>query len=446
MDFTYELEKLDGGDRSPDLIKQIIDKHEGRAKKIKAFYERYKTDDVPIFKRTTDDPMEINNQLNNDFFSEIIDVRTGYFSGNEVSYIVNDEARTAWNDFRLRNRLADLDSETTKHAGIGGYSARLLYVDEDGKERVTVVPAWESVLISDKGIDEPKFGLHYYTVQTDKEKSEARAELFEADKSTEFRGDSFETLKFHEEKKHVFSICPMWGYMNNDELQGEAEKVLPLIDGYDRVTSDVNSEVEAFRSAYLAFFGVDAPGDDEEEPNTSKSGTFYFREGQNAQFITKVLQTDAIENHLNRLHDNIYLFSKTPNFRDREAGGVPSGISLKYMMQPLENKVVAFERKFVSGNIRMFEILASAWDKKMMPLKPYEIVQKFTRNFPKDMLYEAQVQKELKGLVTEETRLALFSGVQDAAEEVKALEVQENNIMKKLQEEQELINKKLGDE
>lgn len=442
MDFTYELEQLDQGNRSPDLIKQIIGKQQPRWKEIKSFYERYRAKEVPIFNRVTDDPMSINNQVNNDLFSEIIDVRNGYFAGNEVSYIVNAEAEKEWQDFKQRNRIADLDSETTKHAGIAGYSTRLLYVDEEGKERVAILPAWETALIGANGIDEPKYGLRCYTVQIDKDKTEVRVELYEASKFTEYRGDSIETLTKFGESAHVFDICPMWGYMNNEELQGEAEKVIPLIDAYDRVMSDVNSEIEAFRSAYLAFFGVEQP-DDDETTSFAESGTFYFGEGQSAQFITKVLQTEAIEAHLNRLHENIYLFTKTPNFRSREQATAPSGIALKHMMQPLENKTVSFERKFTSGNIRMFEILATSWAKRRITLKPYEVEQKYTRNFPKDMLYEAQVQAQLKGLVTEETRLALFPGVQDIALEVKALATQEENIMKQMQDEQDHIDKQL---
>lgn len=447
MDFVYELEQLEKGDRTPKLIQRIIEKHKNRSAEIKSMYERYMAskNGVPIFKRPVSNPMNINNTLNNDFFSEIIDIRTGYFAGNEVAYIVNKEAETAWREFVQMNRLADLDSETTKHAGIGGYATRLLYIDKESKkDRIAMIPAWETVLLGDKGIDEPKYGLHYYIVQTGDNEYEQRAELFEAKKSTLYIGGNVETLKFEKEVTHVYDICPMWGYMNNDELQGEAEKVIPLIDGYDNVISDVNSEIEAFRSAYLAFFGVVAPNEDEED-SFSENGTIYFDEGQDGKFITKVLQTDAIEAHLDRLHDNIYLFTKTPNFKSKEVATAPSGIALKHMMQPLENKTVSFERKFVSSNIRMFEILASSFGKRNVTLKPYEVEQKFTRNAPKDMLYEAQVQTELKGNVPEIIRLSLFPGIQDAAQALADLEAEQVDPIKQFDEEQKKVDEKLGD-
>lgn len=447
MDFVYELEQLEKGDRSAGLILKIIEKHKNRSQEIKTMYERYKAskDGVPIFTRPVSNPMNISNALNNDFFSEIIDIRTGYFAGNEINYIVNKEAETAWREFAQRNRLADIDSETTKHAGIGGYATRLLYIDsESKKDRIAMLPAWETVLLGDKGIDEPKFGLHYYTVQTGPNEYEKRAELYEANKSTTYSGETFETLKQTETKEHVYTICPMWAYMNNDELQGEAEKVIPLIDGYDNVMSDVNSEIEAFRSAYLAFFGVTAPEPDDED-SFKENGTFYFEDGQDGKFLTKVLQTEAIEAHLDRLQDNIYLFTKTPNFKSKEVATAPSGIALKHMMQPLENKTVSFERKFVSSNIRMFEILASSFEKRRVTLKPYEVEQKFTRNTPKDMLYEAQVQTELKGNVPEVVRLSIFPGIQDAAQTLKELEAEQVDPLKQFEEEQKKVDEKLGD-
>lgn len=449
IDYTYELEQLDKGNRSSKLILSIINKNKARAEQIKKFYERYRAsvNGVPILTRNVEDPMAINNRINNDFFSEIIDIRTGYFAGNEISYIVNPEAETEWKEFRERNRLADIDSETTKHAGIAGFSTRLLYIDkETAKERIAILPAWQTILLGENGIDEARYGIRFYEMQIEESKVIARVELYEAGKWTEYQGDSLETIKQIEEHDHVFDLCPMWGYMNNDELQGEAEKVIEEIDAYDRVISDINSEVEAFRSAYLAFFGVAAPNPEEEEESTANPGTFYFEEGQDGKFITKTMQTDAIEAHLDRLHENIYLFTKTPNFRDKKYGSVPSGIALKHMMQPLENKTISFERKFTSANIRMFEILETAWSKKRVTLKPYEVIQKYTRNFPKDMLYEAQVQTELKGNVPELVRLSLFPGIQDPVEALAELEAEQQSIMDKMNAEQEKIDTKLGEE
>ncbi|MGE7880138.1 phage portal protein [Peribacillus muralis] len=427
MDFSFELEQLEQGVRTPELIQKIISKHKERAEKMKLLYERYKTTSVPIFDRTLDDPMEVNNQVNNDFFSEIIDTKVGYFAGSPVSYLTenDDSGDGIIKEFGDRNRLADLDAEATKFAAICGYGARFIYIDTDGKERAANVNPWEAILLGEKGMDEPDYGLRYYKSFNEQGKEQLRVELCESGLITEYRG-SISELKEFKKTNQPFSVCQMYGIMNNEELQGDGEKVLALIDAYDRAISDVNSEIEAFRLAYMAFYGVEAPSP-EDEQSFAKTGTFYFRNdgqggGQKAEFISKSLQDTAIENHLNRLHNNIYRFSQTPDMADEAFAGNSSGVAMKFKILALENKTAGFERKFKSSAIRMFEILQSSWAKRSIQIDPYTIEMKFTRTFPLDLLYEAQASAQLKGLVSEETRLSQLSFVANPAEEVMSME------------------------
>ena len=210
-------------------------------------------------------------------------------------------------------------------------------------------------------------------------------------------------------------MCPVIGYPNNDELRGDAEKVLTLIDAIDRTMSDVNSEIEAFRLAYMAFLGGEI---DEETLNEArKTGAFSIPEGGDIKFITKQLDDAIVENHLNRLHDNIYRFSKTPDLSDQVFGsGNQSGEARKYKLLGLEMKTGFFENKFRSAAKRMFELLAKPWNMKMPSLKfdPLYVWYEFKRNFPKDLLYEAQATRMLKNMVSEQTRLSQLSFVDDA--------------------------------
>lgn len=450
MNFTYELEQLEAGVRTPELIQAIIKKHEPRAEEMKKLYERYKTKSVPIFERPTSDPMEINNKINNDFFSEIIDTKVGYFSGNAVNYVIEGAVNKTLEEFNKRNRIADVDAETTKWAAICGYAARMVYIPagQEGKPgvdvRVVNLFPWETILIGENGIDEADYAVRYYTADIADGKTELRAELYEAGKVTEFRGEGVANLKPYEEGSQdlSFDVCPVFGYMNNEELQGDAEKVLALIDGYDNALSDVNSEIEAFRSAYLAFYGVTAP-DEEEEAQTTKSGTFYFGEGQNGEFITKEIQDGAVENHLNRLHKNIYRFSKTPDLGDENFGGTQTGPAMKYKIMSLENKCASYERKVRSSNIRMFEILASGWGKLTNSFDPYAVEMHFTRNFPEDTEAEARTQALLKGLVPEEFRFSKFPGVDNPKEMATAYKKEQDDIIAQFNKEESIVNEKL---
>jgi SPP1 family phage portal protein len=187
--------------------------------------------------------------------------------------------------------------------------------------------------------------------------------------------------------------------------------------------SDVNSEIEAFRLAYMAFIGGQI---DEETLNEArKTGAFNIPEGGDAKFITKELKDDVVEHHLDRLHDNIYRFSKTPDLSDEAfGGGAQSGEARKYRLLGLEMKTGFFENKFRSASKRMFELLADPWRMKNPGLKfdPLNVWFEFKRNFPRDLLYEAQATQMLKGNVSEQTRLSQLSFIDDAQYEMELME------------------------
>ena len=137
--------------------------------------------ELPIFKRKprfSDDV--INNKINNDFFSEIVDFKTGYFAGEPISYgyskgeeaesvtggeVGIDRATKAITDFVTLNNMFGVDMETTKFASIYGYAGRLFYIDLDCNIRVMPVHGYETIILSSTDISEPEFAVRYYEVQ-----------------------------------------------------------------------------------------------------------------------------------------------------------------------------------------------------------------------------------------------------------------------------------------
>lgn len=424
MDYQYEVDVIRESGITTDLLKRIIEKHSKQAVAMKKLYARYQQVDVPIQKRTLDDPMQVNNRIANDFMGEIVDTKVGFFAGQPITYSYTDDIPTvneAIQEFIKRNRIADLDAEVTKWATIAGYGARMLYIDTDGTPRAVNVPPYEVVLLGTMGIDEPDYALRYYTVETQGEPI-IRAEFYDATTYTTYEGTDGASLQLTlDAQDHGFEKCPLVGYMNNEELQGDAVKVLGEIDAYDRTLSDINSEIEAFRSAYLALYGVMPPREGEDE-SFATAGTLYLQDGQEAKFITKAIQDTVVENHLNRLHANIYRLSGTPDLTSEGFASQSSGIAIRLKMTALENKAATFERKFKSASVRMFEILADYYRVKRIDLDPYKVDMKFTRNLPIDWLYEAQVQAALKGNVPTVERLKLFKGIEDAEAAAEALE------------------------
>ncbi len=435
QDILKQLMALNGQATS-EIIKDLIADHAPKREKVLSLYNRYKTDDLPILNREFEDPGKINRKLNNSFDSEIVDTKVGYFIGNPISYQVDDvqqgseKVDATLADFSLRNSIDDLDSETVKMATICGYGARLLYIDRDGLERVMNVNPWEVILVYDRSINEPQFALRYYDVtikEGKEEKTRTRVEWYDdttvtyylEDDSGDFVLDISEPVN---PQPHLFDLVPVIVFPNNEEQQGDAEKALNLIDAYDRTLSDVNSEIEQFRLAYMAFYGYDP--DEETLARARQTGAFGLdekSEGVGIEFITKTMNDTAIENHLNRLEGNIMRFGKTVNMTDENFSQNLSGVAIRYKLMALETKCITLERKMTAALRQQFRVLATAWAKKGIPADYINIFFQFKRNLPVNLLDEAQTTAQLRGQVSERTRLSQLSFVDDVEWEMEEM-------------------------
>jgi SPP1 family phage portal protein len=170
-DYTDEIIALKSGADLRETILKIIEKHKPHRARLLTNYKRYKTDiaGIPIFSRSFERDVTIDNRVNNDYFSEIVDIKTGYFAGKQAAYSYDkdesnyDEAIEKVSNFLERNRIADINMETTKYCAIGGYSARLLYLDMEAHERVMYIPGHQAILLNEDGnIIETEYAIRYY--------------------------------------------------------------------------------------------------------------------------------------------------------------------------------------------------------------------------------------------------------------------------------------------
>lgn len=426
--YNAEINAIKDNGITPKLLARIIRKHLPNSCYNRKLYKRYQvvSDGVPIFSRQPrfeDGEDAINNKVNNDFFSEIIDFKTGYFSGKPVAYSYSDtmeakedsadagdtlneaeEARDtaakALSDFVTRNNMYDVDMEVTKFATICGYSGRLLYHDTDGNERVMPVAPFETIILSEtEEIAEPTFAVRYYKDKDINDSEYYTVEYYDSEKIRFFTGKSLDTLIEDTGKAldNLYGYCPLQGVANNKELLGDAEKVLTLIDAYDRTVSDTSNEIESFANALMVFENVDIT--DDEIRKAQASGAIQFNTaGMDGKvyYLTKDVSGEMNENHLNRVEENIYRFSKTPNLSD-EAFGTSSGVALKFKLTGLESKCGMFQAKCITANNYMFKCWAYSLSKKQIKIDPLQCVCEYKRNFPLDLLSEAQAAQAMIG-------------------------------------------------
>ncbi|MEK5148777.1 phage portal protein [Psychrobacillus sp. FSL K6-4615] len=429
----------------PLLLQKVIEENKNDRDKRLKFYERYKASigGVPVLTREAVDYEDfetgsikridnmVNNRLNNSFDAEIVDTKVGYMFGHPIGYDVDEKVKDKLirlkdeiESFRLRNNIEDKDSEWGKKSAICGYSARLAYIDLDGKERIINIDPWETIIISPSDYTEPEFAIRYISIDENK----LRVEFYNDTNYYVFETKE-NALVLIEGKLHRFDYCPLFGLPNNEELMADAEKVLSLIDAYDRTISDASNEIEQYRLAYLILKGLGA--DDDTLADLKKSGVIeLFGENDDVKYLTKDINDTMIENHLNRLEENILRFAKSVNFSDESFGGTITGVAMKYKLMSLENKCITMERKFVAALRYQFKVLCSAWSKRGICNNDdyLKVWFSFKRNIPVNLLEEAQSAVMLKTVTSEKTALSTLSIVDDVDYELEQRELERDSI------------------
>lgn len=448
-DFTAEIEYINKKGVDTYIISKIIEKHLPNSIYNKKLYDRYTCvkEGVPIFGRHPrfEDTDAINNRINNDFFSEIVDFKTGYFAGVPIAYSysntqdakdeigesLRDEAHKAISDFITRNNMYDVDMETTKYASICGYSGRLLYLD-DGIERVMPIAPYEAAILSNTDISEPKYAVRYYTTTAIDGTVYYKVAFYGPDSIKHYEGTSYYGLTelVDKEERNMYDTCALQGIANNKELVGDAEKVLELIDTYDRNISDASNDLESFSNAYMVIENLML--DDNDIERAQANGILQVNTGAyngKVYFLTKDMSDTYMSNQLARIEKNIYRFSKTPNLSD-EAFGTASGMALKFKLTGLEAKCGMFQAKMVSAGVYMFKALANSLAKKTIKIEPLQVIMDFSRNFPLDLLSEAQAVGQLisTGVVSKRTAISQLSFVDDPDYELDLIEEEKNDI------------------
>ncbi|RSL28723.1 phage portal protein [Salibacterium salarium] len=93
-----------------------------------------------------------------------MDTAAGYFLGHPIMYNYDGDTQSTADEietFNLRNHVEDADAEWGKMSIICGKSARLAYIDREGKERIKNIDPWQVAFIGDT-IHEPDFSIRYY--------------------------------------------------------------------------------------------------------------------------------------------------------------------------------------------------------------------------------------------------------------------------------------------
>ena len=457
IDGRFNTEQ-DGTQRiSVSFLNKLIDTH---TRKIAPKYRKYQNlyeGNHKILKKKPADANKPCNRLVNDFFGQTIDNTVGYFLGNpvilnytepvekktspepnDVGVDLEEIEDTAVQDFLdylvIDNDMADTIIEWGKEAMIKGLSHLLVYQNEESKTKVMKVSPEDMILVyKNSSTKELQYAIRLYDIDTeDTDKTTHYAEVYSVGKmelfksvdggtSTKGKGREFASYEFVEETQLIYERIPVVTMYNNEEQMSDLEKIESLVADYDKVLSDVSDEFSAFRNAYLMLKNMIVGEDGKKQ--LKDEGIIEVMENGDAKFITKQIQTEALENHLNRLEANIYKFSQVPNLSDESFAGNLSGVAIRFKLFGLETKCIIKERKMEKALRDFVRILS-------VPIRvetghEIDIVNlkvEFTRNVPNNLTEIVDTVTKLDGKVDKETLLSLLPFIDNPKEVLEKLE------------------------
>lgn len=408
---------------TPELIKRMVYKFRQndmpRLIKLKDYYLN-KTD---ILKRVMADPTKPNNKVVHPFSQYITDTLCGYFMGEPVSYTSNEDIEPLkmvmeYNDEQNENM------ELAKNASIYGRAWEYMYVDVDGMTRFTVIDTKEIIPIYGETVENELVAVirFYDEYNIVKDLMETIVEVYTEKAVSRYKASTtLDTLHLIEEFPHAFGTVPFVEYKNNDDMTGDFEGVMSLIDAYDALVSDDLNDFEYFCDAYLALYGYTAEAEDIRQMKENR--VLLMDEGTKAEWLTKSGDSAGVETTKQRIEKDIHKFSKTPNSNDENFGGNTSGVAMKYKLLGTENLASIKERKFKKGLQRRIEIICDVLSlTRRANLDWMSIEIAFTRNLPVNESDIATMIQGLNGIVSKKTLLGQLSFVEDADAELEQLD------------------------
>lgn len=443
--FTIPREKFD--ERAPDkrIIRQLISKHislVGELKKNMAYYEgKHKI--LKDAKR--------ENKLVCNHAKDISDTASSYFIGNPVTYKSESDIKDLTDSLETAG-ADETDGDNGLDLSIYGLAYEYVYVKENENNLLTKNLSPENTfMVKDDSIEENELFAVYYYVR--KDDSGDGPEHYIATILTpnykyelDIQNNNVPQLTTELPIPHYLGEIPIIEYLNNKLAIGDFELQIPLIDAYNALMSDRITDKEQFIDAILAIYGTllsdeDEAGTEEEDQNIKKVKdrlrkykVLEMPDTAKAEYLTRTFDESGVEILKKAIEQDIHKFSHIPCMSDESFGGNVSGVAMEFKLLGMENITKIKTRYYKKGLRKRLRIFCNYLALHGKSVDSTGITMTFTRALPKNLLEISQIVANLWGKVSRKTLLSQVPFVDDVDEELKALDEETEENLKRQQE------------
>lgn len=443
--FTIPREKFD--ERAPDkrIIRQLISKHislVGDLKKNMAYYQG---------KHKILEDAKRENRLVCNHAKDISDTASSYFIGNPVTYKSDADIKNLTDSLETAG-ADETDGDNGLDLSIYGLAYEYVYVKENENNLLTKNLSPENTfMVKDDSIEENELFAVYYYVR--KDDSGTGPEHYIATVLTpnykyelDIQNNEVPQLTTELPVPHYLGEIPIIEYLNNKLAIGDFELQIPLIDAYNALMSDRITDKEQFIDAILAIYGTllsddDEPGTEEEDQNIKKAKerlkkykVLEMPDTAKAEYLTRTFDESGVEILKKAIEQDIHKFSHIPCMSDESFGGNVSGVAMEFKLLGMENITKIKTRYYKKGLRKRLRIFCNYLALHGKSVDPTGITMTFTRALPKNLLEISQIVANLWGKVSRKTLLSQVPFVDDVDEEMKALDEETEENLKRQQE------------
>jgi hypothetical protein len=388
--------------------------------------------------------IKVNNKLHAGLYNTIVDQAADHFTGIPVKwdYDITEQRKSLiqkTKDLFLGNvsakiktpkefdrlaelvkemRFAMLDSDTARYQGACGVAFRLLEpVETAGEWQLWAcnVEPWRAEKYENADIFiREKYDTHQKKF-FEEMKVVTKKKILTYNRYVETNlMNAAETFKLTSETDNPLETFYLSEFKNNTNRYCDFEVAEELSDAFDRSLSDQQNEVEQFKLAYMMISGSRL-GEEEAQRMMEQLGIINLPDPQaKVGYVTKDINKDFNEYHLNQLKKLYYTVTKSIDFNDEVFKSNSSGEARKWQIIALEAKTNTKEQYFKEGLKEVAETMAAfiKFNDKL-EVDVSKIVFTFSRSLPTDIGYLAEALPKLAPYVSKRTIINQIPFVKD---------------------------------
>lgn len=425
-----------------DFITEMKPFFDDRERKYKAYTsEENEIDSRP---KPNTKIIKVNNKLHAGLYNTIVDQAADHFTGIPVKwdYDVTEQRKSLiqkTKDLFLGNvsakiktpkefdrlaelvkemRFAMLDSDTARYQGACGVAFRLLEpVETAGEWQLWAcnVEPWRAEKYENADIFiREKYDTHQKKF-FEEMKVVTKKKILTYNRYVETNVmNAAETFKLTSETDNPLETFYLSEFKNNTNRYCDFEVAEELSDAFDRSLSDQQNEVEQFKLAYMMISGSRL-GEEKAQRMMEQLGIINLPDPQaKVGYVTKDINKDFNEYHLNQLKKLYYTVTKSIDFNDEVFKSNSSGEARKWQIIALEAKTNTKEQYFKEGLKEVAETMAAfiKFNDKL-EVDVSKIVFTFSRSLPTDIGYLAEALPKLAPYVSKRTIINQIPFVKD---------------------------------